>query len=229
MASLSRNGAARRTADAVRYVVIRKLASGLRHSMLGDLQTIELTAELCTRMVEAGRPVDEIRTQVSRIPAQTRVAAATCRSMVEWLRPDESSVVRVGDALDDCLRLAGNDWTLRGVVTNLYVSELTRDATVSRPTLCELVVTSLLALVDRYSSALDIDLSADLVDGHVKLEVQSRPSHRNASLVLAPVYGTLDWDDLLVLADAYGVPCVCDRERELIALRFSTQSTAVPT
>jgi hypothetical protein len=214
-------------ADAVRYVVLCKLASGLRHTMLGDLQTIELTAELCARMLESGQQNDELRAYLGKIPAQTKVAAKTCRSMVEWLRPGESSVARLGDAIDECLKLAGDDWMLRGVTANLHLSDATREATVSRSQVCELVVTSLLTLVDRHSSPLDIDLSADLIDGHVDLKVQARVSSRTAPLVPGPVHGTLDWDDVLLLAEANGIPCECHRERESIALRFARQSTTV--
>jgi hypothetical protein len=214
-------------ADAVRYVVLRKLASGLRHSMLGDLQTIELTAELCARMLDTGQQNAEVRANVSRIAAQAAVAATRCRSMVEWLRPDESSVARLGDVLDECLKVAGEDWMLRSVAAKVHLSESTRDATVSRSMVRELVVASLLTLVERHSSALDIELSAELIDRYVELELHANVQPRNASLVPAPVYRTLDWDDVLGLAEANGVRCACDRERESVALRFARLSAVV--
>jgi hypothetical protein len=33
-----------RDADSVRYIVLRKLASGMRHALMGELQTVEFFA-----------------------------------------------------------------------------------------------------------------------------------------------------------------------------------------
>ena len=43
-------------ADAVRYVVLRKLASGMRHTLMGELQAIQFAAELAAQMVTTGAP-----------------------------------------------------------------------------------------------------------------------------------------------------------------------------
>ena len=47
---------ARRDADSVRYIVLRKLASGLRHTMMGELQSIQFLAELGARNMETAKP-----------------------------------------------------------------------------------------------------------------------------------------------------------------------------
>ena len=48
------NTTAERDADAIRYIVLRKLASGLRHTMMGELQSIQFLAELGARKMESG-------------------------------------------------------------------------------------------------------------------------------------------------------------------------------
>ena len=43
------NTSTQRDADAIRYIVLRKLASGLRHTLMGELQSIQFLAELGAR------------------------------------------------------------------------------------------------------------------------------------------------------------------------------------
>src|SRR5204863_7011438 len=43
-----------RDADAIRYAVLRKLASAIRHSLMGDLQRIQFSAELAAKMIDKG-------------------------------------------------------------------------------------------------------------------------------------------------------------------------------
>ena len=46
-------------ADAVRYIVLRKLASGLRHTLMGELQSIQFLAELGARNIDNGADQSE--------------------------------------------------------------------------------------------------------------------------------------------------------------------------
>ena len=64
--------AAKRDADAVRYVVLRKLASGLRHTLMGELQSIQFLAELGTRLLQKDRKSTRLNSsheRLSRMPS----------------------------------------------------------------------------------------------------------------------------------------------------------------
>lgn len=206
-------------ADAVRYVLIRKLAAGLRHRLMGDLQTIEFTAELCSRMVHSNRGTDEIRGQLQKISGHTEVAAASGRSMVEWLRPDHAAREPFGEVVDHCLLIAGDDWPLRGIVATVLASDECRNAIVSRAVVSELVVAGVLALVDLRPAGVRLELCAELVGRDVVLDIRSEAGEDNGLPTLAPTYRPLDWEDLAVLARSHGVPCTCQREH-VISLRF---------
>jgi hypothetical protein len=207
----------------VRYALARKLAAGLRHRVMGDLQTIEFTAELCSRMVHSNRGADEIRGQLDKISAHTGAAAASCRSMVEWLRPDDAARAAFGDLVDHCLRIAGDDWSLRGIAATVQASDECRNAIVSRSVVCELVVAGVLTLVDLRPGGLRLELAAKLVGGDLVLEVRSEAGEDNGLPALAPTYRRLDWEDVIVLARYHGVPCSCHREDNSISLRFLSQ------
>ena len=207
----------------MRYTLIRKLAAGLRHRVMGDLQTIEFTAELCSRMAHSNRGTDEIRGQLDKIPGFTAVAAASCRSMVEWLRPDHSARDPFGEVVDHCLLIAGDDWPLRGVAATVQASDECRNAVVSRAVVCELVVASVLTLVDLRPAGARLELGAELVGGYVVLDIRSGAGEDNGLPPLAPTYRQLDWEDVTLLADSHGVPCSCQRELQSISLRFASE------
>jgi hypothetical protein len=207
-------------ADCVRYVLIRKLAAGLRHRLMGDLQAIAFTAELCSRMLDSNRGSDQIRGQLEQISAHTGVAADSCRALVEWLRPDDSARSSFGEVVDLCLRVAGDDWSLRGIAASVRLSDECRDATVARHVACELVVASVLTLVDLRRGGVRLELRAERVDGNVMLDVRSEAGEDNGMPPLPPTYRQLDWNDVMVLASAHGVQCTCRREQYSISLRF---------
>src|SRR5438105_12188892 len=137
-----------RDADSVRYIVLRKLASGLRHTLLGELQSIQFFAELAGRLLDKGGEEPRMRECVSKLPAASQAAVVTCRSVIEWLRPEEGTTTALGEALNQCLRLVADDWNMRGIAATVDVAGGAGDAQVDRPAVRELIVTSLLALSD---------------------------------------------------------------------------------
>ena len=103
------------TANAIRYAVLRRLAPGIRHSLMGELQAIQFLAELAARQLQASADHAKVQDGLSNIIAQTRNAVSSCRSIVEWVRPDAGAATALGDGVAQCLKLAGDDWPLRGI------------------------------------------------------------------------------------------------------------------
>jgi hypothetical protein len=73
------NNAASRDADAVRYIVLRKLASGLRHTLMGELQSVQFLAELGARNIDNGADPSRTRDCIGKISLATSEAIATIR------------------------------------------------------------------------------------------------------------------------------------------------------
>jgi hypothetical protein len=122
-----------RDPDAIRYAVLRKLASGMRHSLMGELQTIQFSAELAARMIETGGGGPKLDECIKQLPDQTRAAVKSCRAMMEGLRPDDKASTRVDEAVELCLKVAGDDWPLRGIEASTDLKS--GDALVSKPLL----------------------------------------------------------------------------------------------
>lgn len=223
------NGARlRRSADAIRYILLRKLASGLRHEMMGELQTLQFNAELCTQMLQGGRSAAELASHLSRLPAQTRAATATCRAAVEWLRPDAGAKAPLGEVFDACVKLAGDDWMMRGVGTGISIAPAERSAVIPRATSGEMIVASLLTLVDVLESMLDIHVGAKSNGEWVTLRMCASPPSRQASLTIPAVYATLAFDDVLALGAENDMECRCDPEQNSIELRLPCGGPGAP-
>ena len=108
------NTTAQRDADAIRYIVLRKLASGLRHTLMGELQSIQFLAELgARRMDDSGADGSKTREFIGKISVAAGEAIGTCHSVIEWLRPEEGAVTTLGEAVGQCVKLAGDDWRMR--------------------------------------------------------------------------------------------------------------------
>src|SRR3954471_15183911 len=110
-----------RDADSVRYIMLRKLASGLRHTLMGELQSIQFFAELAARLLVKGADETKMRECVDKIPAASQAAVTTCHSAMEWLRPQEGTTTAVAESLNECLKVVSDDWHMRGIAATADV------------------------------------------------------------------------------------------------------------
>lgn len=210
---------AKRDADAVRYIVLRKLASGLRHTLMGELQSIQFLGELGTRLLVNGTDDARMRDTVGKIPAAAAEAISTCHSVIEWLRPEEGAVTTLGEAVGQCVKLAGDDWRMRATQAKVDLPDTVGETRIPKAAARELIVTSLLALADERRGSLDIDVLAQPVDGGVELTLRTSASTRASPFPASVVYHTLEREDVALLAAAHGIPCEC--VGEAIRLRFA--------
>jgi hypothetical protein len=194
-----------RDADAIRYAVLRKLASGMRHTLMGELQTIQFSAELAAKMLDTGATGPKLDECIRQLPDQTRTAVNSCRAVIEWLRPDEKAATTVDEAVKQCLKVAGDDWTLRGIEASTDFRS--GDALVSKPVLRELCVTSLLALTDTHAGPIDIAIVSTAADGEVLVNLSARRAERKPPFPALTLYRALTYDDVITIGRADGVGC----------------------
>ena len=209
---------ATRDADAVRYIVLRKLASGLRHTLMGELQSVQFLAELGARHMDNGAEASRTRECIGKISLATGEAIATCHSVIAWLRPDEGATTSLGEAVEQCVKLAGDDWRMRATQATVEMPGPAGEAEVSKAAAQELIVTSLLALTDQHPGSLDIAVVAALAGDRVDLRLRALASKRAAPLPASIIYHALGWEDVAMLAAAHGVLCEC--EGDVATLRF---------
>jgi hypothetical protein len=204
-------------ADAVRYAMLRRLAPGIRHGLMGDLQAIQFLAELAARQLRVSADVAKVEESLTQIIAHTRSNVVSCRSIVDWLRPEGGATIALGEGVAQCLKLAGDDWALRGVEAS--TSLLATEALVDKAALRELLIASLLALTDTHPGSLDIDVRSAVDGNDVELDVEARVADRRASMPLSQHERKLAWADVNILAQVHGVPCACRPTGATLRLR----------
>jgi hypothetical protein len=205
-----------RETDAIRYAVLHRLAPGIRHSLMSELQAIQFMAELAARQRD---PSGEARMLegLQQVIAQTRATAASCRSVIEWLRPEAGATTPLGEGVAQCLKVVGDDWPLRGVEATAEVRA--PDALVEKVALRELLAASLMALIDMHPGTLDIDLHGDAVGNDVELTLRARAADRRPTIRASGDERKFTWADVQMLATAHGVPCSCQASGATIHLR----------
>ncbi len=193
--------------DAIRYAVMRKLAPGLRHALMGELQAIQLSAEFAHRMLRPDVDLGEARASVGRIPPQCSEAVKAGRSLIDWLMPEAGATASLTQSVGQCLKLVGEDWFLRGIeaTTDLPAA----DVQVAKGAFQELIVTALLVLTDMHDQPADVHLSVQTNGDLVVVVVQAHAANRTTSIPPIRPYRKLGWADLQVLASVHGIPCVC--------------------
>ena len=211
------NNAASRDADAVRYIVLRKLASGLRHTLMGELQSVQFLAELGARNIDNGADQSRTRDCIGKISLATSEAIATCHSVIAWLRPEEGATTTLGEAVEQCVKLAGDDWRMRATQARVEMPDPAGEARVPKAAARELIVT--LALTDQHPGSLDIEVVAALAGDRVDLRLGAFASKRVAPLPASIIYHPLGWDEVAILAAAHDVLCEC--EGDAATLRFT--------
>jgi hypothetical protein len=194
-----------RDADAIRYAVLRKLASAIRHSLMGDLQTIQFSSELAARMIDSGAGGPKLDECIKMLPDQTRAAVASCRAMIEWLRPDDKAATTIDETLRQCLKVAGDDWTLRGIEASTDVRS--GGVLVSKPVLREMLVTSLLTLADTHPGPIDIAIVAEANGDRVDVSLSARQAGRKTQFPPMMLYRAFTYDDVMTIGNAIDVPC----------------------
>jgi hypothetical protein len=205
-----------RETDAIRYAVLNRLAPGIRHGLMGELQAIQFMAELAARRRDASddvAPLDGLQQVIS----QTRATVANCRSIIEWLRPEAGATTALGEGVAQCLKVVGDDWPLRGVeaVTEVRAP----DALVDKAALRELLAASLMALMDMHPGTLDIEVHGDAAADDVELRLRAHAAGRRATILPASDERKFTWADVQILATAHEASCSCQASGTTIRLR----------
>ena len=195
-------------ADAIRYAVLRKLASGFRHALMGDLQAMQFSAQLAARLVQTGADANRIAEKLGALPRQCAATLATSDSMIAWLQPDEHATVTLAEGVTRYVKLVREDRWMREI--EVAVELEVPGARVPETALRELLVVALFALADAHAEAIDIDIAARARGDGVELRLRARPADREPPPLAAAGHSrALEWRDLERLADVHAVACSC--------------------
>ena len=206
-----------RETDAIRYALLHRLAPGIRHGLMGELQAIQFMAELAARQRDERGDSSRDMDGLLQMVAQTRTTVAHCRSLIEWLRPDVGATTALGEGIAQCLKVVGDDWPLRGVEATTELGAA--DTLIDKAALREMLAASLMALIDMNPGTLDINIQSDADTDEVELKLRARAANRRATIRSGTDERKFTWADVQLLAKAHGVSCSCQASSATIRLR----------
>ncbi len=206
-----------RETDAIRYALLHRLAPGIRHGLMGELQAIQFMAELAARQRDERGDSSRDMDGLLQMVAQTRTTVAHCRSLIEWLRPDAGATTALGEGIAQCLKVVGDDWPLRGVEATTELGAA--DTLIDKAALREMLAASLMALIDMNPGTLDINIQSDADTDEVELKLRARAANRRATIRSGTDERKFTWADVQLLAKAHGVSCSCQASSATIRLR----------
>jgi hypothetical protein len=201
---------------AIRFALLRRLAPGMRHRLMGQLQALQFSAELAGRLLDADAQRPKLETSVRQLAPQTQAAVDAAATLIEWLREDERATTSLEDSLPQYLRVAGDDWNLRGIEGTVDVR--TDGAHVAKAALRELAVTSLLALTDAQPGALDVRVAAERAGDEIVVRMSAKAGNRRSPLPELARASRIGCFEVNALAAAHGIVSHCGRDEVTLRL-----------
>src|SRR5262249_11990098 len=158
----------------------------------------------------------KLENSVRQLAPQTQAAVAAAATLIEWLREDERATTSLEDSLPQYLRVAGDDWNLRGIEGTLDVR--TDGAHVAKAALRELAVASLLALTDAQPGALDVRVAAERAGDEIVVRLSATAGNRTSPLPELARTSRIGCFEVNALAAAHGIACACNRDEVTLRL-----------
>lgn len=87
---------------------------------MDELQAIQYLTEVAKRRFQAATDSETCGTACCK-SSRTRNAVGSCRSLAEWLRPTAGATTAIEAGIAACLKLAGDDWRLRGIEATTHL------------------------------------------------------------------------------------------------------------
>lgn len=202
---------------AVRYGVLRKLVPGFRHVLMGQLQAVRWATEAAARGLEAGLEPSKAQESINGALRESIAAIRSSDSILQWLRPTEQRSVNARHGIANSVKLASEDWFLRGIA--IRVDLLETDFEVSQQEFQEMTVAALLALADIHQQNADILVHADVVGDLLEIALTASAAVRESSFPMPSDDRRLTWADVELLAATNDVHCECDASG--VKLRFN--------
>jgi len=208
MGSLASSDVQTRRLDSIRQTLLWKLAPGLRHTLMSQLQGLRWSAEATARILQVSGDLTKARENADVVVRESTRAMKSADFIIEWLRPRQDTHVLFNAGIGLCVELASQDWFLRGIQIKVEVAD--NDFQVSQWALQETVVAGLLVLTDTLKQNADFHLTSGSDKNSMLVTLTGSAKNRNSEFAAASDDRTLTWSDLELLAQVHDVDCVRD-------------------
>jgi hypothetical protein len=157
-------------ADAARQVLLRRLASPLKHDMVVNLQAVSmLTETLAARLERNALLATDLAPSVAKLNRLARDAVAACLKVASWMDAADDPGTPLATAVDDCLQLLSANFNFRGLRLSAQVPPV--EFEVSRAGTRAVLAATLLMLADAAPGPGELLVEADVSGDEAVLTV----------------------------------------------------------
>ncbi|MGP1717064.1 MAG: hypothetical protein ACTS9Y_07790 [Methylophilus sp.] len=186
------------SATALRFEIIKRLAPGFRHRMLGRMQPIALLSHLLSKKIQAGQTEPEfLLNRLQEMKASLNAATAATLDLFSWLNPDNESVQALNEVVEECLDLLKMDiYTSNVFFHNLIDSQ----SLVKVSKVRQVFVACVLTYIDTTEKTAKVTLSTKQVAEDLVIEMTLQPTEGEATTVNCEgVF--VDWEAIQLICE----------------------------
>lgn len=188
------------SAPALRLEIIRRIAPGFRHKVLGKMQPIALIAQLLGKKIEANQHESEFLLQrLQELKTSLKAATNTADDLFTWLNPNEETMQPLGEIVAECLDLLKMEIYASNVVFQNHVNSKTL---VKVSTVRNLFCACVLTYVDTVEKASEVVVSERLQAEGPVIEMTIMPSAGKQDKALSVHTTLIRWNDLHLLNES---------------------------
>jgi hypothetical protein len=189
--------------EAARYALFCRILPVLRHALLGELQGLRFGVSLARMSCDAASSPDESRAAIARVGHHADAALERGQAIGDWLQPDETAAMTVGEAVQACMDLVRTEWSLRGIELTTKLAAPSR--VIKTAPFREMLAAMLVAMGDALPGAADVTLNVRSHAGDVVVSLRGRAATREGERAWMPLSRELRWSDVAWLAHAHCV------------------------
>jgi hypothetical protein len=199
-------------AIAFRFEIIKRLAPGFRHRMLGRMQPIALLSQLMGKKIQAGQTESGfLLKRLQELKDSLSAATNATVDLFSWLNPDDQSLQPLNSIVEECLDLLKMDIYTSNVV---FENTITSQALVRVSRLRHVLAACLLTFIDSTEKAAKVTLSAQQLAGDWSIEMSVQPVDAAPKLMNADA-SFVHWEAIQLISE--GALLVKEQQRIVIS------------
>jgi hypothetical protein len=200
------------SAVALRFEIIKRLAPGFRHRMLGRMQPIALLSQLMGKKIQAGQTESGfLLKRLQELKDSLSAATNATVDLFSWLNPDDQSMQPLNSIVEECLDLLKMDIYTSNVV---FDNTITSQALVRVSRLRHVLAACLLTFIDSTEKAAKVTLSAQQLAGDWSIEMSIQPVDAAPKLMSAEA-NFVSWEAIQLISE--GARVVKEQHRIVIS------------
>lgn len=196
--------------DALRFEIIKRLAPGFRHRLLGKLHPVTLLSQLMTKKLEkTPTDIDFFLNKMQELNLFAKQANTSFSEFFAWINPADKLLLPLNEVVADCLDLLKMDIHSSNVT---FENELTSTQLVNAPPVRTVLCAGLLTLIDTTATASHILISDQNLglNPRILMTLTPQPGSPTKEIFQTSLFD--HWDKVNQLTDTV----TCERKRNLI-------------